>query len=108
MTLTYILDSKTPVPEADPLAWQTWMSAAQGDGRRIVAQSQISRRVNISTVFVGLDQGPAGSPGFDRPALFESAVFEDGQIAQTRYYADWQEAEAGHAALVASLSKSQA
>jgi len=50
-----------------------------------------------------MDQGSAGSPGFHRPVVFESAVFKNGDETDARVYASWDEALAGHAELVAAL-----
>jgi hypothetical protein len=105
-TLSYILDGPVPVAEPDPDAWRAWMRAAQLDGRRIVAKTQINPRLEVSTVFTGMDRGPAGSPGFERPIVFESATFEDGEVVDTRGYTSWEDAQAGHAALVATLGGS--
>lgn len=103
VTLSYILEGATPVAEPDPQAWRTWMRAAQQDGRRIVAKTQINSRLSISTVFTGMDRGPAGSPGFDEPVLFETAIYEDGEVIDTRDYTSWDEAVTGHAERVAAL-----
>lgn len=103
-TLSYILEGQTPVAQPDPNAWRDWMRASQTDGRRVVAKTQITAHLEISTVFTGMDRGPAGSPGFDRPVVFETATLEDGEIIETRGYETWDEALAGHAALVTALT----
>lgn len=102
-TLSYILDGATPVAEPDANAWRNWMRAAQEDGRRIVAKTQINPRIEVSTVFTGMDRGPARSPGFDLPVLFETATYEEGEIIDTRDYTSWDEAMSGHAERVAAL-----
>lgn len=101
--LSYILDGVTPVVEPDPLVWDTWMRAALRDGRRVVAKSKISPRINVSTVFTGSDESLAETPDPDNPFCFETAIFEDGEIVDTRYYTTWNEALAGHAERVAAL-----
>ncbi len=103
VTLSYILDGAVPVAEPDPEAWRAWMRAAQQDGRRILAKTQINPRIEVSTVFTGMDRGPAGSPGFEQPVLFETATFEDGEVVDTRDYVTWDEALAGHAERVTAL-----
>ena len=103
-TLMYTLQDRTPVAEPNASAWQAWMMAAQKDGSRIVSQTRIDAHISVSTVFAGMGQGPAGSPGIDRPMVFESAVFEDGQVRETYVYATWDEAQSGHAALITALN----
>ena len=95
MTDKYILLYKTPVPERDLLAWARWFETAD----RHVAKSLVGD-VRVSTVFMGLDH----SFGGDTPILFKTIVFGgllDGEEAR---YATWDEAEKGHAAMVAKVN----
>jgi len=55
--------------------------------------------VVISTVFLGIDH----SFGRGAPVLFETMTFAPGDAEGQWRYRTWQEAEAGHAAVVASL-----
>lgn len=66
---------------------------------RTVAKTR-SGAVLVSTVFLGMDHGFGGGP----PLLFESMIFDDFHaraIDETcERYTTWEQAEAGHAALV--------
>lgn len=94
----YILIDRTPIA-VTLLAWAKWWEAH--DKERIVAQDTVGNSF-VSTVFLGLDHN-----FFDKgpPLFFESLVF-DGPLADTmRRYSTWQEAMAGHKALVADAQK---
>lgn len=101
---SFILDGKTAKPEPDPAAWDAWMRAALKDRTRVVARSRINPKVTVSTVFAGFDQRlDEDSPDHPQPVLFETAVFNAGEVARTEYHTDWDEAESAHAAIVAEL-----
>ncbi len=90
----YILDGHTPVLVADVLEWTKWLETA-GDAR-IVAQTQVSEGVFVSTVFLGLDH----SFNFvaDRaPMIFETMTFGGSCDQNQRRCATWSEAEQCHA-----------
>lgn len=95
----WMLDGHTPIATADPMEWAKWFEKA-GD-KRIVCQTQISVGVKVSTVFLGVDhnflqQGP--------PILFETMVFSVGLNEEDTYrYTTWDEALAGHMAVVYGL-----
>lgn len=95
MSDKYILDAQGAVQSCDDLhAWGAWMQSAN----RTVAKTTLEY-VRVSTVFLGLDHS-FGGPG---PVLFETMVFPPdsyGELAQDRY-ATREQAEAGHAAMVA-------
>jgi hypothetical protein len=87
---TYILDGHKPVPAAT-LVWAKWF-----EGRsRHVAQEMIGD-VRISTVFLGLDHSFGNGP----PLLFETMVFGGPLDQESDRYETWDEAEAGHRAMV--------
>ena len=102
VTLRLILDGATPVASPIPTPGERGCGPQQ-DGRRMVAKTQINPRLEVSTELTGMDRGPAGSPDFDLPALFETATVQDGEIIDTRDYIRWDEALAGHAERVAAL-----
>ena len=94
LNLHYILDGRTPVPVANVLELAMWFEV--GDNRRI-ASDQIGD-VWVSTVFLGLDHshGPPGSV----PILFETMAFRDKEELACERYASYEEAEAGHTAML--------
>ena len=98
----YILDGHTPRPVKTVEAWARWFEKSQ----RQVAFTDLTY-ATVSTVFLGVDhryfsEGP--------PILFETMVFGnsggdfpeelDGKLQR---YATWDEAEAGHAEMVAEV-----
>lgn len=90
----YVLDAKHNVlPEPDVIAWGKWFDTAD----RIVSR-MVRDDVTISTVFLGVDHNfyPSGPP-----VLFETMVFGGVDDQRTWRYHTWEEAEAGHKALVA-------
>lgn len=54
----------------------------------------------VSTVFLGLDHSWSGPP----PLLFETMVFGGTLDQEQVRYSTWDEAEAGHAAMVAKVN----
>ncbi len=92
----YILDGHTPVPCTDSMAWARWFEKAD----RIVAKTDIEGGGFVSTVFLSLDHsfGRAG-----RPVLFETMVFGGELDQEQERYCTWEEAEAGHAEMVARV-----
>ena len=87
----YILDGHEPVACINTHAWGEFM---QVNDRRVALTEW--KDVRVSTVFLGLDH----SFGMGPPILFETMVF-GGPFDQERdRYVTWDEAEAGHAAMV--------
>lgn len=93
--LQYRLEGRRAVPCQDLFEWSEWFATAD----RRVAETWIDD-IRVSTVFLGLNHNPV--PGAD-PALFETMVFVDGEPNQERRYFIWEEAEAGHAEMVADI-----
>jgi hypothetical protein len=91
----YILSGHEPVPEPDVLKWAKWFEIAD----RIVARTELPPTYMVSTVFLGVNHGLGGNP-----VLFETMVFSDRSGEYTERYSTWQEAEAGHSAIVARLT----
>lgn len=97
----YILDGHTPKP-CDLMTWARFFEDANN---RRVAHTLIGP-YRVSTVFLGLDHNYCES---GPPLLFETMSFgpegapDDCQMQQR--YSTWDEAEAGHAAVVEWLRK---
>lgn len=81
------------------MAWAKWFEPRSQD--RIVAQTQVGN-IWISTVFLGVDYD-FHEKGV--PLTFETMVFTNTRPTQTRRYATWEQAEAGHAEIVAQLQE---
>lgn len=90
----YILDGHEPVP-VDLMTWARWFETAD----RHVARTEVRPGVMVSTVFLGIDH----SFGTGKPLLFETMVFSDYGGDNEVRYATWDEAVAGHVAIVAKL-----
>ena len=91
MTDKFILDGHEPVPEPDVIKWGQWFQIAD----RCVARTMVEG-IRISTVFLGLDH----SFGEGQPMLFETLVFDGPLDDEMDRYLTWDEAVAGHAAIV--------
>lgn len=93
-------DDHTLVPCHDFIVWSIWM---HNDDHIRVRETTVGRYW-ISTVFLGQSVR-------EPPMLFETMVFDhspdtEAYTREQRRYATWQEAEAGHDAMVA-LYKAQ-
>jgi hypothetical protein len=101
----YILggkDEHEPIP-VDFLSWGQWFGEA--GAARVVAQEQIGRYF-VSTIFLGLNHNFASmlrQGGDCRPYLFETMIFLDGESGDCWRCATWEEAEAQHAAVLATV-----
>jgi hypothetical protein len=90
LTRHSILNGNTPVPTT-LLRWHAWWLTAALE----VARTQVGA-VEVATVFVGIDRGRAPAP----PLVFASRVMRGAHCLYEARYATWDEAEAGHAAMV--------
>jgi hypothetical protein len=91
----FILKGKTPVP-VDLMTWARWFENVT---HRTVAKTIVSNTVNVSTVFIGLDHQFGNGP----PLIFETMVFGGPHDGDMNRYSTWDEAAAGHAAMVAKV-----
>ena len=96
--LYWYLDGHTPVSTDDPVKWAETFKSQD----RRVAQTDVDQ-YSVSTVFLGIDHNwyPSG-----RPILFETMVFTDQEDPLDQWqarYCTWEEAEAGHEAVVYKL-----
>lgn len=91
----YILDGRRVVLCEDHARWKAWFAVAD----RRVARTWIDD-VRVSTVFLGLAHSPLPDGS---PALFETEVYAHDGAEPVRRYATWEDAESGHAELVALI-----
>lgn len=96
----FILDGKQPVP-VDLLTWGRWFGA--NDNGRFVARTPVGD-AEVSTVFIGLDHNfRADGP----PLIFETMAFGGACDGATQRYSTWEQAEAGHAAMVERVKQAE-
>jgi hypothetical protein len=88
---TYILVDRKPVQHPNNDEWWKWFMVEEN---RRVALTTISRGVNISTVFTGIDLTP------ERGCLFETQVFGGEHDREAWRTATWEDAEKKHAEIV--------
>jgi len=86
----YVLDGKAAVPASFD-RWSMLLNSTE----RIVAQETVAG-IWVSTVFIGLDYRFGEGP----PLIFETAVQDDYDWQGQWRYSTWEEAEAGHRAVV--------
>ena len=94
----YILEGKEAVP-ADLLTWGRWFESTEN---RAVAKTDIGD-VRVSTVFLGTDYRFGEGP----PLLFETMVFGGMLDQDMERYTTWEEAEQGHAEMVARVKENE-
>lgn len=94
MTDKYILDGHNPVP-ATIDEWAKWYETS-GDARRVGLD--MLPNCKVSTVFLALDHSFSNGRGL--PILFETMVFGGPLDGEQERYSFWDEAEAGHKAMV--------
>jgi hypothetical protein len=95
----FILEGRELVP-VDGLAWSTWFEthgAAWHVDIDVLDGSPTGVRVVVWTRFVGFDLSCGRSA---RPMLFETTIHGGRLGGETRRYATWIEAKAGHVVLL--------
>ena len=106
----YILKGHEPVP-ATVMQWMEWeKQGREADGTVPAAHRRVAETtINdywVSTVFLAFDHGLSSMP-----ILFETMVWSDTDGDEWDQYQDryatWEQAEAGHAEVVAKLQESQ-
>src|SRR5262245_60327221 len=91
----YVLDSENrPVVCDDLIAWAIWFETMSN---RTVGLTDVTSGIRVSTIFLGInhrwhDKGP--------PVLFETMVFGGPLDGDGGRYVSWDDAEAGHNAMV--------
>ncbi len=93
----YILDGHKVVPVAEDFDLGRWLT--EHFAERVVAKTNLPGGVEVSTVFLGLDHGPQEK----LPAVFETKIFGGPHADWTYRYTTWQDAAAGHQAVVEVL-----
>jgi hypothetical protein len=97
MNVFYTLDDERRPVRCDN--HKLWGEMMEDISRRRVARTQVTDKVHVSTVFLGIDHRFIGN---GPPLLFETMIFggpEEIDQAQWRY-SSWDDAETGHAAAV--------
>ena len=88
----YVLDGHEVRPASDILEW-----GVKFRQDRVVAKTQVSETILVSTVFLGIDHGFS----VDRPPLlFETMVFGDGEDDLMGRCSTWEQAEEMHKRVV--------
>ena len=96
----YVLDEENhPVRVRDVIAWAQQF---ENLSNRIVAWTQVTSEITVSTVFLGLDHRHFGK---GPPILFETMVFGGPHDGEMQRYATWDDAETGHKVLVGKLRR---
>lgn len=95
MSDKYILEGKTAVLCSDLVTWARWFE--ENRSKRVVAKTELpDKGSTVSTVFLGLDH----AYGEGDPQIFETLVFDGKLEGEMNRYSTWDEAEAGHKAMV--------
>lgn len=87
----FILDDHIARDVSDPAEWITWMS--MNLEKNVVAQTPVTERITVSTIFTGLNTHPFCQP----PLLFETMIIDTNRGYQLAgRYSTYDEAAAGH------------
>jgi len=93
-----------PNHEIVPATMRAWsMMFGDESRRRVAVTDDVDKMVRVSTVFLGIDHGHGMT---DQPILFETMVFGGPLDGEMDRYATWDEAIAGHAAMVEQVKGS--
>src|SRR5216683_7480467 len=90
----YVLEGTVPVPlpNLDVKTMRSWSETAY----RCVARTDLTPEVEVTTVFLGVDQGPT----LDGPPLLFATGVDGGPLeGEDGFYSTWPEAEQGHEAM---------
>jgi hypothetical protein len=91
----YILDAQGQPQAVDLVTWAKWFETHDAD--RVVAKTQVSDEVRVSTIFLGLDHAfTLGAV----PVLWETMIFGGPLDEYQERYSSRADAEAGHMAAV--------
>lgn len=88
----YILNGRAVVPST-LLEWGRWLE--ENRDKKMVRKTKVGDSL-VSTVFLGLDHQWGGGP----PLIFETLVFDGPLADEMDRYSTYDEAEAGHEAMV--------
>lgn len=94
----YILVGRTPMA-VDLLTWGHWFET---DKSRFIANTDVTDRCRVSTIFLGFDHNFRISKKDGDPILFETMIFGGPLDKEQWRYSTYDEAERGHAEAVAA------
>lgn len=95
MTRKYILVDRVPV-EVDLFAWAQWFETAREE--RMVDATKLPGKVNVSTVFVGIDHNFSGN---GPPLIFETMIFGGPHDGYLDRCSTWAQAVTMHRSMCA-------
>jgi hypothetical protein len=93
----WILNENNEPITVDLMTWAKWLEHFDN---RIVAFTQITSHVQVSTVFLSLDHNFFGE---GPPLLFETMIFGGERSEYQCRWSTWDEAKRGHDGIVAEL-----
>ena len=93
----YILNKHEPVLVKNPLVWDAWFRTAN----RQIDKDKMGD-IEITTIFLGVDDSAESSP----PLLFKTEVFGGELNGKTNLWSTWNQAEAGHRAMLMQVDQS--
>ena len=91
----YILEGHRPRP-VPAFVWMTW----RDDANRTVAKTRLSPALEVVTTFLGINMQWRRE---GKPLLFLTKIVGGHRDDEQWRYATWEEAEAGHQAVVETL-----
>ena len=100
MSDTYILNKDHTVRKVPMLEWAEWSEKDRENKR--VALTKVDEHTEVSTVFLGLDHNFSES---GPPLIFETMVFGGVMGEECDRYSTWDQAVAGHEAMLARVKE---
>lgn len=93
MKLLYILNARgDPIEEPDTIRWAEWLE--KNFELRRVGYTKVSSKVEVSTIFLGMDQNMPFGKG--RPVLWETMIFGGRHHLYQQRYSSREDAVIGH------------
>lgn len=99
MSEHYILEGK----EVVSCDLMTWAKMMEDTSSRRVSRTEINDKVNVSTVFLGLDHSFGSGPRL----FFETMIFGGEHDQYQERFETWDQAEAGHKVAVSLAEESE-
>lgn len=96
--MLYILNDRFEPKEVEAInKWDEWMCSNE---EKVTIGKDCFGDITVSTIFIGV----GAIKGGEFPLLFESTIYEEGDVLEVKKYANYNEAKKEHFTLVERFS----